>query len=174
MIEAGRYPLSPRAVEVEPAARRVAALLDRMIRAKALTVEIAVPPRLRVEADAEALEHVLLNLVDNAVKYTPAGGRVTISAEPARGGARIAVTDDGPGIEPQHRGRLFERFYRVDPGRSREMGGTGLGLAIVRHLVGAMGGEAGMDPVSPHGASFWFILPAPEARGDERRRPVPA
>jgi two-component system phosphate regulon sensor histidine kinase PhoR len=73
----------------------------------------------------------------------------------------VEVRDDGPGIDPAHRGRIFERFYRADPGRSREMGGTGLGLSIVKNLVEAMRGEVGVDPRSPRGSVFWFTLSAP-------------
>jgi two-component system phosphate regulon sensor histidine kinase PhoR len=72
---------------------------------------------------------------------------------------RINVEDDGPGIDAQHRERIFERFYRIDPGRSRDMGGTGLGLSIVRHLVENMGGQVGVEPVTPRGARFWFTVP---------------
>ena len=72
---------------------------------------------------------------------------------------RIEVSDDGPGVPMSHRARLFERFYRVDPGRSRAQGGTGLGLAIVKHLVTSMGGEVGMESSQPGGALFWFELP---------------
>jgi two-component system phosphate regulon sensor histidine kinase PhoR len=103
---------------------------------------------------------VLANLLDNAVKYTQEGGRVSVRARAGSGRVRVEVVDDGPGVEPKHRGRLFERFYRADPGRSREMGGTGLGLAIVKHLVLAMGGEVGMEPAEPSGSRFWFTLPA--------------
>jgi two-component system phosphate regulon sensor histidine kinase PhoR len=81
---------------------------------------------------------------------------------------RAEVSDDGPGIEPRHQERVFERFYRVDPGRSRDMGGTGLGLSIVKHLVEAMGGSVGVDTVFPHGSRFWFVLA--EARGGGRGR----
>lgn len=76
---------------------------------------------------------------------------------------RFEVEDDGYGIEPRHQPRVFERFYRVDTGRSRESGGTGLGLAIVKHLVSAMRGRAGLDPAEPRGSIFWFELP----RADE-------
>ena len=158
-IEAGRYPVALREIEVEGPIRRVAALLERPAREKNVTVAVDVPAGLRATADAEALEQVLLNLLENAVKYTPRGGRVTVAAFAAGDRTRLAVTDDGPGIEPRHRDRLFERFYRVDPGRSREMGGTGLGLAIAKHLVGAMGGQIGMEPAAPHGSVFWVLLP---------------
>ena len=96
--------------------------------------------------DAERLRRILENLVDNAVKYTPAGGHVVVEhASPAPdGSARVEVKDNGPGIGAEHRARIFERFYRVDKARSRELGGTGLGLSIVqapgrehrRHVVG--------------------------------------
>ncbi|MBK8010651.1 MAG: HAMP domain-containing protein [Deltaproteobacteria bacterium] len=119
-----------------------------------------------VEADPKALDQVLLNLVDNAAKYAPAGGRIFLRARslarlpgggPSR--VRIEVEDDGPGIEPRHRARVFERFYRIDPGRSRDFGGTGLGLAIVKHLAESMNGQVGVDQAMPRGSVFWVTLP---------------
>ena len=74
---------------------------------------------------------------------------------------RIEVADDGPGIAPVHRDRIFERFYRVDPGRSRDQGGTGLGLSIVKHLAESMGGSVGVDGNRPTGSVFWCLLPRP-------------
>jgi two-component system phosphate regulon sensor histidine kinase PhoR len=105
------------------------------------------------------LDQVLFNLVDNAVKYGGQGGKVLLRAESDTDIIRIEVEDDGPGIEPEYRERLFERFFRVDKGRSREMGGTGLGLAIVKHLVLAMHGEVKMVPATPHGSIFRVSLP---------------
>jgi len=107
---------------------------------KGLALTGAVPEGLLVRADGRALEQVLVNLVDNAVKYTGAGG-VTVSAFADGEDAVVTVADSGPGIEPHHLARIFERFYRVDPGRAREAGGTGLGLAIAKHLVQGMAGE---------------------------------
>jgi two-component system phosphate regulon sensor histidine kinase PhoR len=101
-----------------------------------------------------------LNLLDNAVKYTPRGGQVAIRAQGNSESIRIEVHDNAPGIERAHRDRIFERFYRVDTGRSREMGGTGLGLSIVKNLVDIMGGEVGSKPATPHGSIFWIRLPA--------------
>ena len=109
-------------------------------------------------ADASALEQVLVNLLDNALKYTPPGGKVVLRAVRAGDHCRIEVQDDGPGIEPHHWPRLFERFYRVDAGRSREVGGTGLGLAIVKHLAEALGGKVGVGAASGRGAIFWVEL----------------
>jgi len=88
------------------------------------------------------------------VKYGREGGHVWVRLERGSDAVRIEVVDDGPGISPQHRERLFERFYRVDTGRSRAEGGTGLGLAIVKHLVNAMGLEIGMRAREPHGCIF--------------------
>jgi two-component system phosphate regulon sensor histidine kinase PhoR len=95
-------------------------------------------------ADLRALEQVVINLVDNAIKYTQVGS-VELRAVAAGEEALITVSDTGPGIEPHHLERLFERFYRVDPGRAREAGGTGLGLAIAKHLVQGMGGEIDVE-----------------------------
>ena len=108
--------------------------------------------------DPDHVERVLLNLVDNAVKY--ARGAIVVRAR--RDGARVVVVveDDGPGIAAEHLPRLFERFYRVDAGRSREAGGTGLGLAIVRRLVVDMGGSVDVDSVVGQGTRFVVVLPA--------------
>ena len=114
-------------------------------------------------ADARALEQVLVNLLDNAVKYTPEGGSATVTAAPVPGDRiEVVVSDTGPGIERHHLPRLFERFYRVDPGRSRGSGGTGLGLALVKHLVQMQAGEIGVDTGSG-GTSFRVRLPRAEA-----------
>ncbi len=112
-----------------------------------------------VAADRKAVEQVLRNLVENAVKYTPDGGEVAIRFARKGHFGRIEVDDNGPGIEPSHRDRVFERFYRVDPGRSRDRGGTGLGLSIAKHLTTAMGGEIGVTERPGGGARFWVNLP---------------
>ena len=113
-----------------------------------------------VRADRSALEHVLGNLVDNALKYCPEGAQVHVRASVENGRVRVAVSDNGPGIAPPHLERIFERFYRVDAGRSRELGGTGLGLAIVKHLVEAMGGAVTVESRVGAGSTFSFTLPA--------------
>jgi two-component system, OmpR family, phosphate regulon sensor histidine kinase PhoR len=158
-LEAGAHPLEPEVVSIAEAARRASDVLAGAARAKTIEVKIEIGSDLLADADGRAVEQVLFNLIDNAVKYTPAGGHVAVRAEEEGDFLRVEVADDGPGIEPRHRARVFERFYRVDPGRSREMGGTGLGLSIVKHLVDAMGGSVGVDPASPNGSRFWFKLP---------------
>lgn len=98
-----------------------------------------------VLTEPRAFEQVLVNLVDNAIKYTPEGGKIRISIEEDAGRSIIEVGNSGPGIPAKHLSRVFERFYRVDAGRSRELGGTGLGLSIVKHLVAKMEGEITVD-----------------------------
>ncbi|MEO1270530.1 MAG: ATP-binding protein, partial [Myxococcota bacterium] len=119
-----------------------------------------------VLAEHRALTQVMRNLIENAVKYTDTGGCVFIRAEPIeRDQICIKVTDTGIGIEPRHLPRIFERFYRVDDGRSRDDGGTGLGLAIVKHMVSAMGGEIHVESKPGVGSTFMVTLEAaPERR----------
>jgi two-component system phosphate regulon sensor histidine kinase PhoR len=112
-------------------------------------------------ADRDRLAQILINLVDNAVKYTPEGGRVTVRAAAAVGGGVLVidVADTGVGIPPADLPRITERFYRVDKARSRELGGTGLGLAIVKHLVIAHGGELTVDSTLGQGTTVRFTVP---------------
>jgi two-component system phosphate regulon sensor histidine kinase PhoR len=159
-IEAGRYGVKLQPVRVRAALQRVVELADRHVRDKGHAVSIDAPDALWVEADPRALEQIFTNLVDNAIKYTPPGGRLLLRAAPSARGVRVEVEDDGPGIEPRHRDRIFERFYRVDPGRSRDVGGTGLGLSIVKHLAEAMGGAVGVDAAPVRGSLFWLELAA--------------
>ena len=114
-----------------------------------------------VLADRDRLAQILINLVDNAVKYTPEGGRLTLSARPVAGGrVEVTVADTGIGIPPADLPRITERFYRVDRARSRELGGTGLGLAIVKHLVLAHGGELWIESEPGRGTTVRFTLPS--------------
>jgi two-component system phosphate regulon sensor histidine kinase PhoR len=125
-----------------------------------IDVSVSIPDGLDVIADEKALEQVVVNLVDNAIKYGAEGGRIDIVGAFRNGRVRVEVCDDGPGIAPHHRERIFERFYRVEPGRSRAVGGTGLGLSIVKHLAEAMHGAVGVESRSPTGSVFWVELPA--------------
>jgi two-component system phosphate regulon sensor histidine kinase PhoR len=113
-----------------------------------------------VLADRRALEQVLQNLLDNAVKYTEPGGRIELRLAASGGRVRIEVADDGIGIPESARARVFERFYRVDKARSRDLGGTGLGLAIVKHLVQAMDGDVFLDSREGEGTTVAVVLPA--------------
>ncbi|HEY4886270.1 MAG TPA: ATP-binding protein [Myxococcales bacterium] len=157
-LEAGQYRPETGPIDVGPFCE---AALD-LVRARAAEKQIVLgydgPASLRMVADRRALEQVLVNLLDNAVKFTPQGGHVTVLADGAGEFAVLSVIDSGPGIEPRHRERIFERFYRADGGRSREAGGTGLGLAIVKHLVQAQGGQVGVES-GRGGSRFWVRLP---------------
>jgi two-component system phosphate regulon sensor histidine kinase PhoR len=108
--------------------------------------------------DKERLKQVMVNLIDNAIKYTPAGGRIAVTCREEGGGVRITVRDSGVGIPAEHLPRIFERFYRVDRERSREAGGTGLGLAIVKHIVEAHGSKVEIESEVGRGSTFSFSL----------------
>lgn len=157
-IEAGRWQPAVRPVDPAELAREVwTGLQDRNGR-PIPRFEVRVPGGLRVQADADALRQVLTNLLDNALRYTDADGLITVSGRPEAGGVRLDVSDTGTGIPRDHLPRIFERFYRADPSRSREEGGTGLGLSIVRHLVEGHGGRVSADSVLGQGTtiSCWF------------------
>ncbi|MGA9976764.1 MAG: ATP-binding protein, partial [Candidatus Sulfotelmatobacter sp.] len=112
-----------------------------------------------VLADREAIHQVFSNLIDNALKYGPSGGRVVLGARAVPHAVEFFVRDFGAGIASEHLPRLFERFYRVDKARSRESGGTGLGLAIAKHIMLAHGGSIRAESELAHGSTFLFTLP---------------
>jgi two-component system phosphate regulon sensor histidine kinase PhoR len=168
-VEAGRYPLELEPIPVLDIAERAAVLMKDAAESKSVKIELDVDEQCWVRADGNALEQVLFNLLENAIKYTPDGSKVVIRTSCSENGEKngsgmheVQVVDDGDGIPEKHRTRLFERFYRVDRGRSRDKGGTGLGLAIVKHLSEAMDGRAGMRGAEPNGSIFWVTLPAAE------------
>ncbi len=159
-IEAGTYEIHLDSIHIAPIVERIVESVEQIAAEKQLTIRCDVAPDLCALADDHALEHVLLNLVDNACKYTPSGGKIQVRAAVQGESVRIEVEDNGPGIEARHRDRIFERFYRVDKGRSRDVGGTGLGLAIVKHLAEAMEGSVGVTAAEPQGSIFWVRLTA--------------
>jgi two-component system phosphate regulon sensor histidine kinase PhoR len=144
-IESRQWAIQLQPVELAPVVQGAVEACSGPARTKGIELRADVPPGLMARADAKALEHVLVNLLDNAVKYTPEGGRAGVEASGGDDGVIISVSDTGPGIERHHLARIFERFYRVDAGRARDAGGTGLGLAIVKHLVQAQGGEINVE-----------------------------
>jgi two-component system phosphate regulon sensor histidine kinase PhoR len=127
--------------------------------ARKQTLQAHGAPEARVIADADALGQILDNLVDNAVKYTPEGGEITVAWQADNGQVVLEVADTGIGIPQQDLQRIFERFYRVDKARSREMGGTGLGLSIVKHLAQAMRGNVTASSELGKGTTFTVRLP---------------
>jgi two-component system phosphate regulon sensor histidine kinase PhoR len=158
-IESGKYLLEPEDTPLAPLSRRVVEAFELEAEERDITLGLAVAADVRVWADPKALEQVVTNLVQNAVRYSDDGGDVELAADARGQVVRVEVRDNGPGIAIEHRSRVFERFYRVDSGRSRRTGGTGLGLAIVKHLVDAMGGRVGVEPRTPRGSVFWFTVP---------------
>ncbi len=112
-----------------------------------------------VRADGQKAHQVLINLLNNAISYTPEGGSITVEARPISEGVEVSVIDNGIGIPPDDLPRIFERFYRVDKGRSRELGGTGLGLSIVKHIIEAHGGQIRVESKPGKGSRFTFFLP---------------
>ena len=169
-LEFGRTPPRRRPLPVEPAIDDVVQILgERAVQhGVTLTTDVATDTPL-ANADGDQLRQVLINLVDNAIKYTPAGGTVHIEARPTDGieghHVELAVVDTGAGIPSQDLPRLTERFFRVDKARSRELGGTGLGLAIVKHIVQAHGGRLGIESALGRGTTVRVTLPAVRDEG---------
>jgi two-component system phosphate regulon sensor histidine kinase PhoR len=118
----------------------------------------------QVWADAHHLDQVLINLLENAIKYGTPGGRVDVLWKQTPQGVELSIKDDGPGISKEHLPRIFERFYRVDRGRSRDQGGTGLGLAIVKHAMLAQSGSVKVESVLGQGTEFICSFPNPDAK----------
>jgi two-component system, OmpR family, phosphate regulon sensor histidine kinase PhoR len=134
-------------------------LCEKTAKEKNITLESHAGPNLKANIDPDMIEQALINLVDNAIKYSPGGSTVSIRARRTAHEIRISVRDQGIGIPQKHLPRLFERFYRVDKARSRKMGGTGLGLAIVKHIVQAHGGRVSVESVQGEGSAFTLHLP---------------
>ena len=159
-IEASQSSLELANVPVDGIVRRCLADYEPQAAARQVTLEsLSCDANILVRADEEGLRQILSNLVDNAIKYTPAGGRVTVDCRAEGGSAIIEVADTGVGIPQEHHDRLFERFYRVDKARSRELGGTGLGLSIVKHLSQSMGGSVTVASQVGNGSRFTVRLP---------------
>jgi two-component system phosphate regulon sensor histidine kinase PhoR len=157
--ESGRVILEKTRVGMKELADLTAEGLAAILARKNISVLNRVPGELSVSADRDKLSQVLINLLDNAAKYSREGGEIRVSASEDAGYVRVMVEDDGPGIAPGHLPHIFERFYRADKARSRELGGTGLGLSIVKHLVELHGGSVGVDSAEGRGSIFWFTLP---------------
>ena len=126
---------------------------------KEIRIDVHCEPQLEVQMNSPLLEQALVNLIDNAVKYGPAGSHIDVTAEQENGRVALRVQDEGCGIEPKHLPRLFERFYRADKARSRELGGTGLGLAIVKHIALVHRGSVGVQSTVGRGSTFSILLP---------------
>ncbi len=160
-IESGGWEPRRSVVELEAAARDAWTPFAERAAAAGVQFEAAVPPDAHaLVVDPDALRQVLTNLFDNALRHTPRGGRIRVAAAVTKDGIALSVTDTGSGIPAEHLPRIFERFYRVDPGRARHHGGTGLGLAIVKHLVEAHGGRVEAESALGRGTTIRLHFPA--------------
>ena len=159
-IEQGEARIEPAIVSVREVAAQAEAVLRPAAESKGQTLEVVIPEDLTVLADRDRLAQVLINLLDNAVKFTPPGGRVEVAAKSEAGRVGLTVKDTGVGIPPGEVGRIFERFHRVDRSRDRREGGTGLGLAIAKHLTQAMDGTIEVESEPGTGTTFRITLPS--------------
>ncbi|MDD5477827.1 MAG: ATP-binding protein [Candidatus Omnitrophica bacterium] len=144
----------------------IAKLVDEVIlgfksqaKKKAVEIKIELPQSLEIVADKSKIEQVFANLINNAIKYNKEKGSVRIYSETLAEKIKIVVEDSGSGIPAKDIPRIFERFYRVDKARSRELGGTGLGLSIVKHIIELHSGSVGVESTEGLGSKFWFIIP---------------
>ena len=159
-IEGGKHPLAPERVDAAALASMLLRDMRPRLDARRLRSSVSGDGML-VLADRRALEQIMQNLLDNAAKYTEPGGQIDVRVAASDGArVRIEVADTGIGIPERDRARVFERFYRVDKARSRDLGGTGLGLAIVKHLVQAMDGDVFLASREGEGTTFALVLPA--------------
>ena len=172
LAEGGHLPLERGVVEVAPALASVAAGFEARAAEAGVAITVAAPAGLAVDADPDRVRQIVTALVDNALRHTPQGGRLRLTAAPvpagqgARAGRaagqrtiRIAVEDSGPGIPADALPHVFERFFQADPSHSRTAGTSGLGLSIVQALAEAQGGRAGAENMPAGGARLWFELP---------------
>ncbi len=158
----GRIELSMESLNPAGLVRETASQVSVLAEAKNQELTVIVPPSVPdVSADRNTLRIALLNLLDNAIKYSPPGSKIICTLAASADSVTIRIVDSGPGIPAEHQPYIFDRFYRVDPGRSREKGGTGLGLSIARWALEANGGQLTLESSSTEGSTFVVTLPIP-------------
>ena len=160
LAEAGQLHLNLVQVEPEELIRGVVEMFRETAREEDIALETDLQPGLpAILADPDRLRQIFANLLGNALRHTPAGGRIILAAERVDDAVRFSVSDTGPGLTPEEQSQIFERFWRADSSRSRDGGGSGLGLTITRYLVEAHGGRIGVESQPGQGARFWFTIP---------------
>lgn len=164
-IETGDIKMKFESIDLSKLCAEVIDQFEEKAQKKDIKLRFSPQSKLVAYADWQRITQVVTNLVSNAINYTPEGGEVTVSFDTGKKSITTYIGDTGEGIPPQHLGRIFERFYRVDKSRSREKGGTGLGLAIVKHILEGHGSRAEVESTPGKGSTFSFRLP--RAKGDE-------
>lgn len=157
-IEAGKVKVRPKLFPLRPLVEEVWSSLTERANKRAIKFDDQIDGETRIFADPRRLEQILINLLSNAVKFNREGGTITVTYEKAAGFNRIKVIDTGEGMAAEHLPRIFERFYRTDTARSRQLGGTGLGLAIVKHLARLHRGEVTVESTVGKGSTFTIDL----------------
>jgi two-component system phosphate regulon sensor histidine kinase PhoR len=158
-LEAGQTLMHQQAVALAPIVDRVMEELQPPATQKQIALKNEIDPNLHACVDADRVQQVFYNLIDNAIKYGIQNGHAVVRANPGSAEIDVSIEDNGRGIPEDARQRVFERFYRVDRARSREAGGTGLGLAIVKHIIQAHGGKVWVESELDHGSTFHFTVP---------------
>jgi two-component system phosphate regulon sensor histidine kinase PhoR len=159
-LESGTFTLEPEELDLAALAAKLGRELEPRLRERGISIRIQAEAAPHAFADARAVEQILQNLLDNALKYSDPDREIDVRVSAQGDSVRVDVADRGIGIPEADRARIFERFYRVDRGRAREQGGTGLGLSIVKHLVQASGGDVWVESTPGVGSTFSFTLPA--------------
>ncbi len=160
LADIGQLPLNKETVDVAELIRQTTATFALAAESRGVRVDTEIEPvPLLVDVDPDRLAQVVRNLLSNALRHTPKGGRITVCARRQDGHVRLEVRDTGPGIPPEHVSHVFDRFWRGDPSRARDTGGSGLGLSIARSLVNAMGGRIGVESQVGKGSTFWIEFP---------------
>jgi two-component system phosphate regulon sensor histidine kinase PhoR len=162
-VESPNYKLARQSIRASALVQDAIESLGGLVVDSGVELESAGAPDVAVMADADAMNQVFGNLIENALKYGKSGKRIRVGAQLLENEVEFCVQDFGSGIASEHLDRIFERFYRVDKARSRESGGTGLGLAIVKHIIQAHGGNIRAESELGSGAAFYFTLPLAQA-----------
>jgi two-component system phosphate regulon sensor histidine kinase PhoR len=147
-------------LDVASVTKRAVTVIENQAKVKSISFKLNLAPELpKIRADETRFSQVMINLLDNAIKYTPENGSVTVTAKVVNNSLQVDIKDTGIGISEKDLPRIFERFYRVDKARSRELGGTGLGLSIVKHIVQAHSGQVWVKSELGLGSTFSFTIP---------------
>jgi len=160
LADAGELSIEKQPTDLKKLLQDITAVYQHRVQQKGIALELNLPAELpSVQADTNRITQVVTNILDNALRYTPADGRVILTAKEAKDGIQIFIKDSGPGIEADKVHHIFDRFYRVDPSRNRDEGGSGLGLAIAKSIVQAHGGQIWAESVLGQGMNVFIVLP---------------